>query len=79
MSYRTPPPEWRYDDSDYRQSNITTGHSVRVFDSIRVQLGIIDASNEYRRGNEQLDIRIIGPAIDQPLQGRITKKARKQK
>ena len=63
----------------FKQTNITTGHSVRVFDPIRVQLGVIDASNEYRRGSEMLDIRIIKPAIDQPLTGRIVKKRRTQK
>lgn len=63
----------------FKQTNITTGHALRVFEPIRIQVGIIDASNEYRRGSELLDVRVIRPAIDEPLKGRIVKKMRKQK
>ena len=79
LDYRTPNPEWRYDEANFKQTNITTGHSLRIFDPIRVQVGIVDVSTEYRRGNELLDIRIIKPAINEPLEGRIVKKKRTKK
>lgn len=67
LSYFTTQSEWIYDPMELKQTHVSTGIDLKVFDPINIHLGVVDKSNEYRRGNEHIDIRIIKPAIDEPL------------
>lgn len=67
LSYFTTSSDWVYDPMELKQTHSPTGMELKVFDPITIHLGVVDKSNEFRRGNEHIDIRIIKPTIDEPL------------
>ena len=78
LPYFTTAADWLYDPMELKQTHLASNTELKVFDPVTIHLGVIDKSNEFRRGNEQIDIRIITPAIDQPLEEQRTAKKLKK-
>lgn len=70
LSYFTKEPTWNYDPVNFAQTHVETGIMIKVFDPIKIHIGVIDKSNQYKRGNQQVDLRIVKPSIDEPLEAK---------
>ena len=79
VRYWTREPDWMYDTEKLCQIHLPSKTTLKVFDKIKINLGIIDASNDYRRGKESVDVRIIHPPIDEPLEEKVRKLSPKTK
>ena len=81
ISYFTNEPEWVYDEENMTQTHVSTKTKLKCFDKLRLNLGIIDKSNEYRRGVESIEVKIVDPKIDEPIVEkvkRVIQEAKKQ-
>ena len=70
LSYFTKEPTWTHNAVDFSQKHIQTGTVIKVFDPVTIYIGVIDKSTQYKRGNQQVDIRIIEPSIDELPEGK---------
>ena len=59
--------EWRHELLDMKQTHVASGTSLGSFSPVTIQLGIVDRSTDFKRGREEIDIRIVSPPIDEPL------------
>lgn len=65
MNYRIREAElWDFDEVTLTQTYLPLKRKLSQFDPIKIQLGVVDRSTEYRRGNESVEVLIVEPPVD---------------